>query len=450
MVSGVNIYYSHFANGQPVANGLPPHLINTQDNWQDIYASGLVNHLHLNPDAFLSAIPDSLKDKINVKAIEDYNPNPGSENWYVIDTSYNINVALSADGFFRNIPQAVLSLLKQGNLKMIIWHAHECPYQHNPFNKRVKPLWYLELLAERIKEVEIPVNSVCIVTSNMHVKNQQLLFSALKPYNVIGYNYFRHNYYKYINTHYVHGQDADGIGEAESIEAKRSRKFICLNATPVHHRTFLAAELFRRKLNGNGYISFINRRNNDKFGWDEGIFSGTPWQHHAEQNKGGYRGFFSALPIQLDADAGAISGNDRQLPKKYILDSYFSIITESVMSDVPPDNPLFITEKTYKPLYYMHPFILAGCKGTLAYLREIGFETFPEMFDESYDNEADVRKRMMMILDEVERVSNMSHEQLTEIYRTLLPKLKHNRNLMLNASGVEKDFENLLALVHGK
>ena len=62
------------------------------------------------------------------------------------------------------------------------------------------------------------------------------------------------------------------------------------------------------------------------------------------------------------------------------------------------DQCIFITEKTYKPIYTGHPFIIWGNPGTLTYLRSIGYKTFPTLFDESYDNELDPVKRLEMII----------------------------------------------------
>lgn len=45
----------------------------------------------------------------------------------------------------------------------------------------------------------------------------------------------------------------------------------------------------------------------------------------------------------------------------------------------------FITEKTYKPIYMQHPFMVYGHSNTLTRLRELGFVTFDNLFDESYD-----------------------------------------------------------------
>ena len=62
----------------------------------------------------------------------------------------------------------------------------------------------------------------------------------------------------------------------------------------------------------------------------------------------------------------------------------------------------------------------------------MGFQTFPEMFDESYDEISNNVERANFILDEVERVCNMDTEELHKIYVSLLPKIKHNHKLMKN------------------
>ena len=50
-----------------------------------------------------------------------------------------------------------------------------------------------------------------------------------------------------------------------------------------------------------------------------------------------------------------------------------------------------ITEKPFKPLLCFQPFIVLGPVGALQLIREYGFETFPGLFDESYDEAATSR-----------------------------------------------------------
>lgn len=62
-------------------------------------------------------------------------------------------------------------------------------------------------------------------------------------------------------------------------------------------------------------------------------------------------------------------------------------------------NHLFLTEKSYKPIACKHPVLMVSTQGNLAYLRGQGFETFPELFDESYDDIQDWRKRIQRIAE---------------------------------------------------
>ena len=66
----------------------------------------------------------------------------------------------------------------------------------------------------------------------------------------------------------------------------------------------------------------------------------------------------------------------------------------------------------------------------LKYLKELGFKTFPELFDESYDEIEDYTERMKFVTLEIHRVINMSFDELHDIYIQLLPTIKHNQSVM--------------------
>jgi hypothetical protein len=56
-----------------------------------------------------------------------------------------------------------------------------------------------------------------------------------------------------------------------------------------------------------------------------------------------------------------------------------------------------ITEKTVRPLLVGMPFLAVSCTHYLKYLRSIGFETYNDYFDESYDNEPNLHKRINLL-----------------------------------------------------
>lgn len=74
------------------------------------------------------------------------------------------------------------------------------------------------------------------------------------------------------------------------------------------------------------------------------------------------------------------NANDRFYQPNWYAETCFSLVSESF---VKPE--LFISEKILKPLAYQHPMIVYGTPGSLAYIRDLGFETFGHCIDESYD-----------------------------------------------------------------
>ena len=75
-----------------------------------------------------------------------------------------------------------------------------------------------------------------------------------------------------------------------------------------------------------------------------------------------------------------------------------------------------------------HPFIILGRPGILKNLKEKGFQTFPELFDESYDEIEDDYERFTKVVSEVKRVCELDINELHEIYSTkLLSKIVYNQ-----------------------
>ena len=109
----------------------------------------------------------------------------------------------------------------------------------------------------------------------------------------------------------------------------------------------------------------------------------------------------------------------------------FSMVLESIV-DPPVNNTVFITEKTYKPIAFRHPFVIMGQPGSLKLLKSLGFETFENMFDESYDTEPDWLKRLDCLVNNVQQFNKQPYDTLTE------QKLRHNHALFFDTQLVTK------------
>ena len=68
----------------------------------------------------------------------------------------------------------------------------------------------------------------------------------------------------------------------------------------------------------------------------------------------------------------------------------------------------------------------------MRHLKDIGFKTFDNMFDESYDDEMDDLKRYNMVLNEIERLCKCTHEDLQIMYNDSIDIFLHNQQVMLN------------------
>jgi hypothetical protein len=109
----------------------------------------------------------------------------------------------------------------------------------------------------------------------------------------------------------------------------------------------------------------------------------------------------------------------------------FSFVSESVVNRK-TNNTVFITEKTYKPIAFRHPFVIMGQQGSLKFLKSQGFETFENLFDESYDNNPHWMQRLDLLVNIVRQFNKQPYDTLTE------QKLKHNHALFFDTQLVTR------------
>ena len=127
-------------------------------------------------------------------------------------------------------------------------------------------------------------------------------------------------------------------------------------------------------------------------------------------------------------------------------DTYFSLVSETAVDPIVPyvtpegiyaDIPgQLLSEKTFKPLAYGHPMVVWGQPGLLAALHKLGFETFENLFDESYDSIIYNESRLNKVVANVRAFERRPYDTLT------LEKLQHNQNLFFNFDLVKQRMKN--------
>ena len=100
----------------------------------------------------------------------------------------------------------------------------------------------------------------------------------------------------------------------------------------------------------------------------------------------------------------------------YTSNDYQETQLEVVLETLFDDTRLHLTEKTLRPIACGHPFILCATHGSLAYLREYGFKTFGDFWDESYDGIVDPVERLQSIMQLLKSIADMPDDQRCKLF----------------------------------
>ena len=90
---------------------------------------------------------------------------------------------------------------------------------------------------------------------------------------------------------------------------------------------------------------------------------------------------------------------------------------------------------TFNPMYCGHPIISFGPVGHLKKLRELGFKTFNEWWDESYDEIEFDWDRLKAIFKIVEELSQKPNSEIFNMYGKMQKVLQHNVDVIKNFDG---------------
>ena len=419
----INLLYQTWIDDVPISNSVPYHKreINSK-GYENVKCDYLEKMLEVN--------------SISWRRLRVGNVDPGEITYYHIQPEW-IDLAFFYENVFHYIDENILNLLRDpnNNIRLLIWFPSEGFHLSMPR--------FLDDINWSISDKGIPFHKVYMVYGDLNIEKnyERYMFHKhlcrdtqkihMYPFNVFETHYRHECDVRYFMKHKRKGVDA----EKELIDPKeldqnhiRSHKFLCKNANPREHRIYIMSEIYRRGWQDQTIHSFLNRYfTPDSVG---NLKSYMPESHHhrlEEIDAYSREWLKTKTPIILDYNAQNIGDdmNQRMLVKEHFTETYFSFVTETVFESE-PGAPLFITEKTYMPFINYHPFIITSGPGCLKYLREQGYETFPELFDESYDDETDRSKRLEIIMNNIENWINKDIKELHKAYWSVWDKLEHN------------------------
>lgn len=294
--------------------------------------------------------------------------------------------------------------------------------------------WYIRAIHNFAHKYSIPLKNITVKVTNAKFNKVYNKWHKLHAPNEDKINHTLEKYAFQLYTPY--GWEPP-IKKPKVNLNKRPKKFNCLNGNPMPHRVMLLNEMHKKDLldTEENIISF-------HFNRDEELL--------VEPNPQ------IVLPIEYDKPRNKLLENHVQFTGDFshiYNNTYFTVTTEGsecyTLADWHTNNQineylkefheeLFITEKTVRAFFNLHPQIIVGSVGTLDYLKQLGFKTFSNYWSEDYDTAVNGHARINLITDEIKKLNAKSQEELHEMYVDMLPILKHNQEHLVNF-----DYENI-------
>lgn len=353
-------------------------------------------HVYYTDQTFLNNIPGYFHNSIQVVDSSYHNMY-----YYPIYASWQCYHYISS--FSISIPASVLHDIKKNKCKILIFNTVE------GFN---------------LKFVENLIKEKIIISYKLKYDNFVTLtgnFDKLSP-NGIKNIYF--NSFEDLITNYNLNIDMFPEKIIDNLYSSKLKKhkFICLQRRPKIQRLMLFTELYENKNDGILTMGVGDASLSQIDHLEENFFNSKTYKKYKKHQ------LRNVLPCEFDVNLEIENPVEDFNIEKY-LQSYLHIVSETFFET--NNNQLFFSEKIYKPIIFLQPFIVFGQPYSLKKLQELGFKTFSSHYiDEDYDNVIDNKKRFLFALGQVKKIISMSHAELHEMTKYFRETLLHNYYLL--------------------
>lgn len=272
----------------------------------------------------------------------------------------------------------------------------------------------------------IPPSQIIYVTGNLliedNLKEWIYVNTGKEPIQVIPYAHFEFDigYKVYEMTKYDSYElpTMKSHFEYKEVMGVGCRLYNFLNKKPRGHRMWMFNSLRKWNMIDNGIVA-SNKYEYDSLKID---FNECEPDELDECNK-----LLPLFPFDDDLNDKEFNYYMYNFNIKACLESWISIISETHFED--KQKNLFISEKTFKTIACMSPFMILGNKHSLRELKKLGYYTFDGLVKETYDN-LDSIHRINAIIDEL-RNFQQNKKKMTHL-KWFQPILEHNVNVLKN------------------
>ena len=215
-----------------------------------------------------------------------------------------------------------------------------------------------------------------------------------------------------------------------SEDVSRVKKFICPNWRYTLHRHIVMSYLAKKDGNYSWYISASNSL--DKTSWvDFTEFSSKIREQVIEGEKFLRTNYFlldkTQAPVPHNGFESAWPSGHYGITGEYVdmmRECFVAVVNETRFSQMTGN----ISEKFIDAVKVECAIVLVAPPFSLEYARKLGFKTFSDFWDESYDMEIDPMKRISKVLETLEYIDSLD---LPDLYQKMKPILEHNLQHLL-------------------
>jgi len=327
---------------------------------------------------------------------------------YFLDISkpWNYPQMFKYDNFF-TIPKLILNDVKNNKARIVIFIGYEgtgfAPIQFDPV---------ITYIQNMIKNNGLPQHGIVYADGNV------LCEAHLKQFNIKGYYYNVFQSAKYYNIDYVTPEKYNEIKNNIINKVSRPKKYLCFNRAPREHRGYLVERMLKNNLVEDAIVTHCGVDYIDNVA---GLKS-NPFPYHLNIDVEYLK---KHVPLVYDVK-DIKKENPNYLNVEAQTKCYFNVVTETWFDHDP--TRMYYSEKIFKPITCLQPFILVGQPFSLRLLRDMGFKTFGNFIDESYDETINKIERLDKIMEVVKKIYSMSQAELNDMLYNMLPVLEWNYN----------------------
>lgn len=401
----INLYYDNIVNGIPVPNGITRYKINKQYNIPVM--SSLEYSDQVLKTTYFYNVMKANEVIVNLFTKRDMAPN----------LFYPLELSKTAvqNRLIDIIPLKTLTRIKKRKMKLLLL-----------YQQWIGDYNFMQNLKERIDVLirnGVPADQIYLITGDINCSYQEL-FDQIKVFGIdwwqIAYQLTCKSKYQNIDYHWVTFLLDDEVRENFDINNwnNPSLLFTALTGESSMHSLATITELASRKLLDKGCYEF-NVKKNKNLNLDSKILADEPLLNNKQLKKD--------IINNLLSTESTIANISQSLE-----DSLFAIVAEpfAPMLDktyLSETNALWVSPNVWNAIAQGYPFIVVGSLSTMRYLNNEGYFSYVDLFNETYDSVSDLKIKLNLIMTEVDRLSNLSKEEINNRIISTKPFIEANK-----------------------